>query len=125
MPSHSLYGMRQSSSVVLIPSWEQPVVGNLSDELGAFWELVIGSDASVGSLGIGWELGSQKISLGAKKLPAFLSDASSAYHSPKTTRGENSRYRRRGVGSSCTPTEQAAGTSGTRTRDLPCLNVMY
>ena len=50
--------------MVLIPSWEQPVVGNLSDELGAFWELVIGSDASAGSLGIGWELGSQKISLG-------------------------------------------------------------
>jgi hypothetical protein len=37
---------------------------------------------------------------GSQKLPAFLSDASSAYHSPKTTRGENSRYRRRGVDSS-------------------------
>ena len=49
-----------SEPVVLIPSWEQPVVGNLSDKLGAFWELVIGSDASAGSLGIGWELGSQK-----------------------------------------------------------------
>ena len=57
------------SSVVLIPSWEQPVVGNLSDKLGAFWELVIGSDASARSLGIGWEPGSQKISLGALKLP--------------------------------------------------------
>ena len=53
-------------AVVLIPSWEQPVVGNLSDELGAFWELVIGSDASAGSLGIGWEPRSQKISLGAQ-----------------------------------------------------------
>ena len=50
--------------MVLIPSWEQPVVGNLSDKLGAFWELVIGSDASARSLGIGWELGSQKSSLG-------------------------------------------------------------
>jgi hypothetical protein len=46
--------------VVLIPSWEQLVVGNLSDKLGAFWELVIGSDASARSLGIGWEPGSQK-----------------------------------------------------------------
>ena len=54
--------------MVLIPSWEQPVVGNLSDKLGAFWELVIGSDASARSLGIGWEPGSQKISLGALKL---------------------------------------------------------
>ena len=56
-------------AVVLIPSWEQPVVGNLSDKLGAFWELVIGSDASARSLGIGWEPGSQKSSLGALKLP--------------------------------------------------------
>ena len=55
--------------MVLIPSWEQPVVGNLSDKLGAFWELVIGSDASARSLGIGWEPGSQKSSLGALKLP--------------------------------------------------------
>ena len=54
--------------VVLIPSWEQPVAGNLSDKLGAFWELVIGSDASARSLGIGWEPGSQKSSLGALKL---------------------------------------------------------
>ena len=53
----------------MIPSWEQPVVGNLSDKLGAFWELVIGSDASARSLGIGWEPGSQKSSLGALKLP--------------------------------------------------------
>ena len=56
-------------AVVLIPSWEQPVVGNLSDKLGAFWELVIGSDASARSLGIGWEPGSQKSTLGALKLP--------------------------------------------------------
>ena len=55
-------------AVVLIPSWEQPVAGNLSGKLGAFWELVIGSDASARSLGIGWEPGSQKISLGALKL---------------------------------------------------------
>ena len=54
--------------MVLIPSWEQPEVGDLSDELGAFWELVIGSDASARSLGIGWEPGSQKISLGALTL---------------------------------------------------------
>ena len=54
--------------MVLIPSWEQLVAGNLSDKLGAFWELVIGSGASARSLGIGWEPGSQKISLGAKKV---------------------------------------------------------
>ena len=54
--------------MVLIPSWEQPVAGNLSDKLGAFWELVIGSDASARSLGVGWEPGSQKSSLGAKKV---------------------------------------------------------
>ena len=47
---------------------QHPTAGNLSDKLGAFWELVIGSDASARSLGIGWEPGSQKISLGAKKL---------------------------------------------------------
>ena len=63
-----IQGVARVYSVVLIPSWEQPVVGNLSDKLGAFWELVIGSDASARSLGIGWEPGSQKISLGALKL---------------------------------------------------------
>ena len=41
-----LFGPSGLPPVVLIPSWEQPVVGNLSDKLGAFWELVIGSDAS-------------------------------------------------------------------------------
>ena len=73
--------------MVLIPSWEQPVVGNLSDELGAFWELVIGSDASAGSLGIGWEPGSQKISLGAPKLQKRAGCANCAKHSPKTANG--------------------------------------
>ena len=73
--------------VVLIPDWEQPVVGNLSDKLGAFWELVIGSDASARSLGIGWEPGSQKISLGAPKLQKRAGRANCAKHSPKTANG--------------------------------------
>ena len=65
--------------MVLIPSWEQPVAGNLSDKLGAFWELVIGSDASARSLGIGWEPGSQKISLGA---PKKVRKGKNAVHAP-------------------------------------------
>ena len=52
--------------VVLIPSWEQPGAGNLSDKLGASWEPVIGSNAGARSLGAPGSLGAPpKNSLGA------------------------------------------------------------
>ena len=67
--------------VFLFPSWERPVVGNLSDIVGPNWELGPNRSAtptgSVGVMGVwepkklAWEAGSQKT--GAKKLPAFLS----------------------------------------------------
>ena len=98
--------------MVLIPSWEQPVAGNLSDKLGAFWELVIGSDASARSLGIGWEIGSPKISLGALKLQKGARACQLRLGPRKTTTGESR------------PTEQAIGACESRTREFQ-RNVAY
>ena len=59
-----------SSAVFLFPSWERPVVGNLSDIVGPNWELGPNRSAtltgSVGVMGVWepkklvWEGGSQK-----------------------------------------------------------------
>ena len=53
--------------MVLIPNWERVVVGNLSDKLGPNWELGPNCAAAANSVGIGWESGSPKNSVGAPK----------------------------------------------------------
>ena len=54
--------------MVLIPNWERVVVGNLSDKLGPNWELGPNCVAAANSVGIGWESGSPKNSVGAPKI---------------------------------------------------------
>ena len=54
--------------MVLIPNWERVVVGNLSDKLGPNWELGPNYAAAANSVGIGWESGSPKNSVGAPKI---------------------------------------------------------
>ena len=50
-PNTAVHSIRAVTSglepVVLIPSWEQPGAGNLSDKLGASWEPVIGLHSSM------------------------------------------------------------------------------
>ena len=55
-------------TVFLIPNWERVVVGNLSDKLGPNWELGPNCAAAANSVGIGWESGSPKNSVGAPKI---------------------------------------------------------
>ena len=55
--------------MVLIPNWERVVVGNLSDKLGPNWELGPNCVAAANSVGIGWESGSPKNSVGGWEPP--------------------------------------------------------
>ena len=54
--------------MVLIPNWERVVDGNLSDKLGPNWELGPNCVTAANSVGIGWESGSPKNSVGAPKI---------------------------------------------------------
>ena len=54
--------------VFLFPNWERVVVGNLSDKVGPNWELGPNYAAAANSVGIGWESGSPKNSVGAPKI---------------------------------------------------------
>ena len=57
-------------AVFLIPSWEQPVIGNLSGELGTSWELGTWEPTTTSSLGTGWEPGAPPKKLAREKLGA-------------------------------------------------------
>ena len=65
---HSYAAAHGACPVVLIPNWERVVVGNLSDKLGPNWELGPNCAAAANSVGIGWESGSPKNSVGAPKI---------------------------------------------------------
>eukprot|EP01043_Picozoa_sp_COSAG02_P005772 COSAG02_NODE_158_length_32954_cov_16.416771_27_plen_167_part_00 len=93
-PVYQMVVKTPSEPVFLFPSWERPVVGNLgdlSDIVGPNWELGPSRGATpTGSLGVMgvWKPKKLAWEAGSPKRPAFLSDASSAYVSRKTTNGE-------------------------------------
>eukprot|EP01043_Picozoa_sp_COSAG02_P018597 COSAG02_NODE_872_length_16321_cov_6.491062_15_plen_175_part_00 len=56
--------------LIPFPSWEQPVIGDLSGELGASWELGTWEPTTTSSLGTGWEPGAPPKKLAREKLGA-------------------------------------------------------